>query len=129
MHGFLNRLVRLESQQNATDQARIAARSILELPALPPAPPWFWSEQYEQKLQMTGVAVPGDVEVLRGDPGSGSFSVLYFRNGVLVALQSVDRPRDFAHGRKLIAVGAELEIGRCADGQIPLGDLVAAVRV
>lgn len=126
-HGFLNQVVRLESQQNATDQARTAARTLMGQPHSPSCAPWFWSDQYAQKLQMVGVPRGGDTEIVRGDPLSGSFTVLYLRSGTLVAVQAVDRPRDFAQGRKLINTRAVVDAGRCADEKLPLADSLAPI--
>lgn len=117
-NGFLGRWIRLESQQNAADQARIASRTLCGLPAERFAVPWFWSDQYDNKLQMAGVARQGDTAVVRGDPAEGSFSVLYLRDGTVLAVDAVNRPRDFAAGRRLVAARAKLSAGEAAQCDI-----------
>lgn len=124
-HGWLGRRVRLESQQNATEQARAAAATLTGARATATGVPWFWSDQYEHKLQMAGVPERGCQELRRGAGVVGDpFSVLFVRDGALVGIQAVDRPRDFAAGRKLMAQRARLDLARATDPDIPLGDLV-----
>jgi 3-phenylpropionate/trans-cinnamate dioxygenase ferredoxin reductase subunit len=87
--------------------------------------PWFWSDQYEHKLQMAGAPEPGCQELRRGaGTDGGPFSVLFVRDGTLVGIQALDRPRDFAAGRKLMAQRARLDLARATDPAVPLGDLV-----
>lgn len=99
---------RLESVQNATDQARHAARTILGRSAGYADLPWFWSQQGPWKLQIAGLYRAGDETVVRGDPTAGKFSVYCFRDGALVAVESINRPADHMTARKLI------------NGQVPL---------
>jgi 3-phenylpropionate/trans-cinnamate dioxygenase ferredoxin reductase subunit len=108
-HAFLRRSVRLESQHNAAEQARAAARAVCELEPAPAAVPWFWSEQYDSRVQMAGVPDTGDRSIVRGDPTSGSFSVVYLRANVLTGVHAVNRPNDFAAGRKLIGLRTPIE--------------------
>ncbi|MEU5264680.1 FAD-dependent oxidoreductase [Amycolatopsis sp. NPDC021455] len=108
-HGFLDRQVRLESLQNATDQARIAARTLCGKPADPAPPPWFWSDQYHHKIRLAGLPEPDDTAVVRGDPLSDSFSVVYLRDGIITGLHTVNQPREFAAGRRLIAARKEYQ--------------------
>ncbi len=124
LHGFLGVRLRLESQQNAGDQARIAARTACGLPPVAAAVPTFWSDQYEHTLQIAGVAAPGDRQVVRGDPRGGGFSVLTLRGDLLTSVQAVDRPRDFAAGRKLLARRARVGPPDALAGPAPLTDLV-----
>ena len=86
--------VRLESVQNAVDQAKIAAKSMLGKSALYNSAPWFWSDQYDKKLQMVGKSTACDHAVLRGDVSSGSFSYFYFLNDRLLGVDSVNAPID-----------------------------------
>ncbi|MPY55914.1 NAD(P)/FAD-dependent oxidoreductase [Streptomyces spongiae] len=123
-NGFLGRLVRLESVQNATDQARIAARTLCGKPTERFAAPWFWSDQYDHKLQMAGVPQAGDTAVVRGDASSGSFSVVYLRDGTLTALHAVNRPREFTAGRQLVTARAAMTPAEAASEDIPLSDLM-----
>lgn len=117
--------LRLESIQNAADQARFVADLLADLARTDQAGseqvgedhskgalsysalPWFWSEQYDSKLQIAGAAPPDAISVVRGDPGSGSFSVCRFVGGRLVAVESVNRPRDHIAARKLLAATAD----------------------
>jgi 3-phenylpropionate/trans-cinnamate dioxygenase ferredoxin reductase subunit len=108
--------LRLESVQNAIDQARcVAARLTGNAPAYD-ALPWFWSDQGDLRLQMTGLHAGCDRTVVRGDMVAGSFSVFCFRDESLVALESVNRPADQAPGRRLLALAdAQLTPEQAAD--------------
>ncbi|MEU5852404.1 NAD(P)/FAD-dependent oxidoreductase [Saccharopolyspora shandongensis] len=94
---------RLESVQNATDQARHVARVILGRPAPYQDVPWFWSNQGDLRLQIAGLGLPGDENVLRGDVDTGKFSVFRFRGGRLAAVESVNQPADHMAARRLLA--------------------------
>lgn len=97
--------LRLESVQNATDQARHAAATITGRLADYAELPWFWSTQGRIKLQMAGIARPDDATVVTGDRVAGRFSVLCFRDGALVAVESVNQPGDHLAARRIIAAG------------------------
>lgn len=97
--------VRVESVQNATDQGRHAARTILGTAEPYTDLPWFWSNQGSLRLQIAGLSAPGDQTVVSGDPESGKFSVLCFRNGRLAAVESVNSPGEHLGARKLLAAG------------------------
>ena len=118
--------LRLESVQNANDQASTAARDILGQPTPYDAVPWFWSNQYDLKLQTVGLSVGFDREVVRGDPAARSFSIVYLRAGRVIALDCVNAIRDYVQGRALVAAGAEIAPERLADASIPLKELLAA---
>ena len=93
---------RLESVQNAVDQAKAVAAAILGRPRAYDEVPWFWSDQYEVKLQMVGISTGHDRQVDRGDPASGQFSVCYFQADRLQAIelgQLAGRPHDRAQAR------------------------------
>ncbi len=94
--------VRLESVQNATDQARCLAARLAGRPAPYDAVPWFWSDQGDIKLQIAGLGQGADHLVLRGDPASARFSVFRFRDGRLAAVESINRPADHMAARKLL---------------------------
>jgi 3-phenylpropionate/trans-cinnamate dioxygenase ferredoxin reductase subunit len=111
---------RIESVANATEQAKIVAAVLTERATPAPSVPWFWSHQYDVMLRTVGVRHPADVEVVRGDPASGRFTVCYLRNGVLVALDCVDRPADFAQGKALVARGARVSPESLADPAVSL---------
>jgi 3-phenylpropionate/trans-cinnamate dioxygenase ferredoxin reductase component len=116
----------IESVQNAVDQAKVAAAAICGDPnATYDTVPWFWSDQDSIKLQMAGLCEGADRSVLRGDPDTESFSVLHFRNGHFVAIDAVNRPKDFSVARKALAAGANIvDCDAARDPEIPLKELV-----
>jgi 3-phenylpropionate/trans-cinnamate dioxygenase ferredoxin reductase subunit len=85
--------------------------------------PWFWSNQYDLKLQTVGISTGHDATVLRGDPASRSFSVLYLRAGRVIALDCVNATKDYVQGRKLVLDAATLDPARLADTGTSLKDL------
>ncbi|GAA4866889.1 NAD(P)/FAD-dependent oxidoreductase [Saccharopolyspora cebuensis] len=113
---------RLESVQNATDQARHVARAIIDGPSRYRDVPWFWSNQGDLRLQIAGLGLPGDDAVLRGDVGAGKFSVFRFRDGELTAVESANRPADHLAARRLLAAESPLRPEQAAD---PAFDLKA----
>lgn len=115
--------VRLESVQNATDQATAAAKAIAGAPEPYEAMPWFWSNQYDLKLQSVGLAVGHDRAIVRGDPAARSFSVLYLRRGRVLALDCVNMTRDYVQGRRLIESGTVADPALLADPIVPLKSL------
>ncbi|MEO3998367.1 FAD-dependent oxidoreductase [Mesorhizobium sp. CAU 1732] len=102
-HWHADRPVRLESVQNATDQAKLAARTILGHDEPYRAVPWFWSDIGDMKLQMVGLSFDADAHVTVGAPADNAFSVYHFRAGTLIAIDSVNRPADHMTGRRIIA--------------------------
>lgn len=116
------RTIRLESVQNAKDQAVTAAKSILGQDARYHAVPWFWSNQYDLRLQTAGIFAPHDAWVMRGSPAERSFSVVYLRGGRVAALDCVNRPSDYVQGRLLVQAGREVDVSALADGARPLKD-------
>jgi len=116
--------IRLESIQNATDQATVVAQAILGSPQPYAAVPWFWSNQYDLKLQTVGLSTGHDRAVLRGDPASRSFSVVYLKHGRVVALDCVNAVRDYVQGRALIIGRVSPDPERLADAAAPLKALV-----
>ncbi len=123
MNGFLGREIRLESVQNAVDQAKAAAASLLGQPAVYCQVPWFWSDQYDVKLQIAGIGMPHDEAVLRGDSSSHAFSVFYFRAGVLVGVDSLNKPAEHMAARKLLAQGTPFGAGQAGDVGVDLMQL------
>jgi 3-phenylpropionate/trans-cinnamate dioxygenase ferredoxin reductase subunit len=117
--------VRLESVQNAVDQARGVAANIAGKPAPYDKVPWFWSDQGDLKLQIAGLAISCDRHVVRGDPESRSFSVFCYRGGRLVAVESVHRPADHIAARRLLMGDPRLSPDEAADESF---DLRAAAR-
>lgn len=112
--------IRLESVQNANDMATTAARAILGDPVPYRATPWFWSNQYDLKLQTVGLSMGHDAEVVRGDSGTRSFSVVYLKAGSVVAVDCVNMVKDYVQGRALVEAGAVIDPARLADASKPL---------
>jgi 3-phenylpropionate/trans-cinnamate dioxygenase ferredoxin reductase subunit len=108
-------LVRFESFGHALDHARVAAGTLAGVPASYDAVPWFWSDQGALKLQIAGLSAGFDQTVLRGDPGQERFSVLYYRDGRLLAVHAVNCPRDYLAVRRALAAGQEIPPGSAAD--------------
>ena len=122
---LLGRRLRLESVQNAISQGKTAANSILEKTVPYAEVPWFWSDQYDVKLQMAGINDPDDQVVVRGNSQTRSFSVCYLRGGALVAVNALNRPKDFLQSKKLIAAKAVVvDQSRLADPDVPLKELI-----
>ncbi|WP_420139869.1 NAD(P)/FAD-dependent oxidoreductase [Sphingomonas sp.] len=115
--------IRLESVQNANDQATIVAKALTGAPEPYAAVPWFWSNQYDLKLQTVGLSAGHDAEVVRGDPASRSFSILYLKEGHVVALDCVNSTRDYVQGRALVIARSRVAADRLADTAIPLKDM------
>jgi 3-phenylpropionate/trans-cinnamate dioxygenase ferredoxin reductase subunit len=121
--------LRIESVQNAVAQAQTAAASLLGRPAAARAVPWFWSDQADLKLQIAGLSHGYDQVVVRGEPLSERFSVIYYAAGQLIAVDAVNAPRDYLVVRKVLGEGGTLPADRVADASVPLKELVtAAVR-
>ena len=118
--------IRLESVQNAVDQARCIASRIAGRPAPYRKVPWFWSDQGAQRLQIAGLARPGDVAVLRGDVSEGRFSVLRLREGRLTAVESINHPADHMAARKLLTAPIHLTHTQAADARVKLAELAVA---
>lgn len=112
--------MRLESVQNAVDQAKSAAAHITggQLPLV--ATPWFWTDQYDLKIQMAGLPQDGATEIIRGDPQSGAFSILQVKDDRLVATHSVNRAADHMASRRLIAEKTPLDLAKVKDIETPL---------
>lgn len=110
-----NDLIRLESVQNAVDQARCVAARLCGKPQNYEALPWFWSHQGAIKLQIAGLALGADETVMRGDPAGEKFSVFVYRAGRLIAVESVNSPADHMVARRLIAAGITVPPAVAAD--------------
>lgn len=118
------RRIRLESVDNAFEQAKTAAANLCGRKLLHDKVPWFWSDQYELKLQIVGLAQGYDRIVLRGDPAGRAFSCCYLRDDELIALDAVNHIKDFMSARKLIAERARFDLARLADPAVTLKDAV-----
>lgn len=121
---FLGRRVRLESVQNAMEQGRAGAANILGKSTRYANVPWFWSDQYDLKLQMVGMSTGFDQFVLRGDPAKRSFGAFYLKDGILIAADTVSRPQEFMLAKKLVAMKAKVDPTRLADETVAVKDLV-----
>lgn len=116
-------VMRVESVQNANDMASCVAKAICGDPQPYRAFPWFWSNQYDLKLQTAGINLGHDRSVVRGDPASRSFSVAYLKEGRLLALDCVNSVKDYVQGRKLIEAGAMPDLDRLADASLALKEV------
>ena len=116
------RHLRLESVDNAFEQGTTVALNLLGTPTPHDKVPWFWSDQFDLKLIIVGVGFGYDTVVMRGDPGSRSFSACYLRGGELIAIDSINAPKDQMAARKLIAAHARPHVAKLADAAVALKD-------
>jgi len=123
-HPFAGALLRLESVQNAADQGRAIAAAIAGTNKPYVTVPWFWSDQYDVKLQMVGLLAGCDEHLLRGDPAEGRFSVMHYRGDELRSISSVNRPADHIQGRKLLAAGISPSAEQAVDVDFKLKSLL-----
>jgi 3-phenylpropionate/trans-cinnamate dioxygenase ferredoxin reductase subunit len=115
--------IRLESVQNANDQAKVAVSDIMGQPIEYDAVPWFWSNQYDLRLQTVGLSGGHDKLILRGNPADRSFSVVYLKHGKVIALDCVNATKDYVQGRAHVLSGALLDQTQLADASIPLKEV------
>jgi 3-phenylpropionate/trans-cinnamate dioxygenase ferredoxin reductase subunit len=115
--------IRLESVHNAHEMGATVAKTLCGTPTPYHSLPWFWSDQYDLKLQTVGVSIGHDAEIVRGDPAKRSFSVVYLKNGRVVALDCVNQARDYVQGRRLVTERMIVDPSRLADASIALKDL------
>lgn len=125
-NAFYGRSMRLESVPNAIEQARVAAAAIVGKPASYSAVPWFWSDQYELKLQMVGLSQGYDRLVVRGDISGESFCAFYLKDGVVISADAVNRPQEFMLAKKLVAERVQADPAQLADEAIALKSLLPA---
>jgi len=117
---------RLESVPNASEQARALAATLLGQPHPAPTAPWFWSDQYDVKLQTVGLYAGDDDVVVRRSPDGRRLCALYLRNCVIVAADIVNSPAEFAAAKKLVAAGIPIDPQALADPSVALKGLVTA---
>lgn len=117
--------IRLESVQNANDMAMNVAKAITGAPEPYHAVPWFWSNQYDLRLQTIGLSIGHDQAVVRGDITSRSFSIVYLKGGRVVAFDCVNATKDYVQGRALVVTGASFPEKVLADDSVALKDLAA----
>ena len=119
-NGVYGRRLRLESVHNALEQAKTAASNICGEDLRYEQVPWFWSDQYDVKLQIVGLSEGYDEIVLRGDPADDAFACFYLRERRLIAVDAVNSPREFMQAKELIAAHATPDPGKLADAEIQL---------
>lgn len=122
-NALLGRRLRLESVHNALEQAKTAAANLCGEDAAYADVPWFWSDQYDLKLQIAGLPEGDDQVVIRGNPEKRTFACLHLKKDRLIAIDAVNSPKDFMQARSLIAAGAALHTDRLADVGVSLRDL------
>ena len=122
---LLQRRLRLESVPNAMEQARVAAANINGGDKTYAAIPWFWSDQYDLKLQMVGFSSDGDTQVVRGNPDDNQFARFYLKDNVVVAVDAVNSPREFMACRQMVANGVTVDPGKLADPEVSLKEIAS----
>ena len=123
-NALLGRRLRLESVPNALEQSRVAAANMAGKAKTYASVPWFWSDQYELKLKMVGLAEGFERLVLRGDPATDSFSAFYLKGDKVLAADTVNRPQDFIAAKRLVAEGIAVTDAQLADNSRPLKELL-----
>jgi 3-phenylpropionate/trans-cinnamate dioxygenase ferredoxin reductase subunit len=123
VHG--GRMHRLESVPNALEQAKQAAAAIVGRAAPAAEVPWFWSDQYDVKLQIAGLPFDADRQVVRGDPASGAFAVFHLQGDRIVCVEAVNVPAEFMGGRLLIGKGTPVDAALLADPAVSMKSVVA----
>ncbi len=116
--------IRLECVQNAIDQAKHAALAMVGKAKTYSEVPWFWSDQYDLKLQIAGLARPSDRLVLRGDPASRKFAVFHLRDGAVAAVEAVNAAPEYMIGKRLVAEGKKITAETLADISISMKQMV-----
>ena len=119
-------VMRVESVQNANDQGTCVAKAICGDAQAYKAFPWFWSNQYDLRLQTAGLSLGYDATVLRGDPANRAFSIIYLKAGRMIAIDCVNMVKDYVQGRKLVEAGVSPDPAKLADTSVPLKDLTPA---
>ena len=122
-NALIGRQVRLESVHNALEQAKTAAANICGEDLRYAQVPWFWSDQYDLKLQIAGLSQNYDQTIIRGDPADRSFSCLYLNDGRLIAVDAINKPKDFMQSKKLIAEHAIIDASLLADSTVQLKEM------
>jgi 3-phenylpropionate/trans-cinnamate dioxygenase ferredoxin reductase subunit len=120
-------IMRVESVQNANDMANAVAKSLTNELTPYHAVPWFWSNQYDLRLQTVGISAGYDAAVLRGDPDTRSFSVVYLKANKVIALDCVNATKDYVQGRLFVTDGLSPTAEQLADTNVPLKELAAAL--
>lgn len=118
VHGGVNH--RLESVPNALEQAKQAAAAIVGRAGPTPEVPWFWSDQYDVKLQIAGLPLDVDRQVVRGDPTASGFAVFHLNGDRIVCVEAVNAPPEFMAGKQLIAKATPVDTGKLADPAVSM---------
>lgn len=119
------RLIGMESVQNANDQAKIAAATITGVEPSHPVP-WFWSDQRDLKLQIAGITDGHDQHVVRGSLDSNKITILYYRDGTLIAAEAVNRPKDYMAVKRALGKGQTIAPETAVDPEVPLKEHLTA---
>lgn len=123
-------VIRVESVQNANDQASTVAKVVTGQNVRYEASPWFWSNQYDIRLQTVGISTGYDEAIIRGDPSARSFSVIYMKEGTVVALDCVNAVKDYAQGRNLVTKRIQIsDLTDICNHAVPLKEIIARARV
>jgi 3-phenylpropionate/trans-cinnamate dioxygenase ferredoxin reductase subunit len=120
-----DRMFRLESVPNVLEQAKQVACAIAGRPAPAPEAPWFWSDQYDLKLQIAGVPFDTDQIVLRGDPASGHFAVFHLKGDQIQAVEAVNAPPEFMAGKQFILNRKAVSAAKLADPAVSMKEVAA----
>ena len=119
------RQVRLESVPNALEQAKQAAAAIVGRPGPAPEVPWFWSDQYDLKLQIAGLPFDADRIIVRGDVAAAKFAVFHMKGDLIQAVEAVNAPPEFMAGKQLIAKRTPVSVEKLTDPTISMKDVAA----
>ncbi len=120
-----DRQFRLESVPNALEQAKQAASAILGRPGPAPETPWFWSDQYDLKLQIAGLPFDADRQVVRGDVAAAKFAVFHLKGDLVQAVEAVNAPPEFMAGKQLIAKRTPVDVNKLADPSVSMKEVAA----
>lgn len=120
-----DRQFRLESVPNALEQAKQAASAILGRSGPPPETPWFWSDQYDLKLQIAGLPFDADRQVVRGDVAAAKFAVFHLKGDLVQAVEAVNAPPEFMAGKQLIAKRTPVDANKLADPSVSMKEVAA----
>ena len=120
-----DRAFRLESVPNALEQAKQVANAIAGRPQAAPEVPWFWSDQYDLKLQIAGLPFDVDDILIRGDPATAKFAIFHLKGDLVQAVEAVNAPPEFMMGKQLIAKRTPISRERLADPSISMKEVAA----
>ena len=121
---ILNKNLRLESVHNAMEQAKTVASSVMNNPMEYNQVPWFWSDQYDHKLQIVGLSGDHDVVTMRGNTNDAKFMLFYTKDEELIAVDAINNPKEFLISRKLVANKVKIKPNEISDLNINLNDLI-----